>query len=528
MRHAALTLVLFLALLSADATAGAYYRTVTGYSGPNCVGAYTTREVRASGVCLPAASGTGSYMRIGTLTTTAFTSSVQYYSDAACATPSGAATLQFTESGLSNYGKCVTAATVGGGGGSTSYSVQYSARAPTFVDRGVVWSGFSTSAACAAQTSAVAWKNYTSPSACLPYSGGTYATLNCDGVRLQRSVFSSATCSPSSYLAPQSKNTSLSSLQCLPNNAMIEGGAGADAFLRPSCAAPMPTTPQALVPVTESGSYIVKIYHADKECSPAATTASASAYRILPLVVNSCNGPAVPTEAFPFRYSCKVGAEGVTVDKAYYPTGDATCSQPPTSARLAFHLRQCAQPQAPEAFRTEVRCSGLGGALPASLAASDQLVLQEYSDPSCSLEPVTKGVALGACIPVFGAAATTLGLPNKVAYRHKLAFSAYDAASRTYRITETRYQSEDRDCAGMAVQSSVLQFVDGKCQKDPLASTAYGAGGGFVGGVARLAGGVAAAAAAGAAPPSWFTMPPPNFPSAAPSSASPTNPAPHG
>ena len=518
----AVSLVLVLVLLSLTAAgAGVLYRVQTNFAGPNCVGAFTTREVKTAGVCVSAASGTGSYMRVGTLTTTAFTSSVQGYSDAACATPSGGTTSPFSESGLTNYGKCVAGTT-----GTTSYSVQYTARQPAFVN-GVVFQGYGSSASCLARTS-LSYANVTAPAACVPF-GSQYVTYSCTSSALVTNKFSDAACKIPTVSSP-STTTSLSSISTsgcsTANTVMNDASVGSDRYIRaecklassvPSLGVQQPATSQA-VSVNGFGSNLLRLYHSDKRCK-----SDVFFYKVLPFVLNSCSPASTYMgEATPYTVTCKASHVQFSVSKTTYSTGDAKCIQAPLAQKTIFQDSTCradAIATRPSAYHVATVC----GALPPDVAAADQLLVKEYTDATCSVESATKATLLGVCAPVLSPPLTPNAAarqqqqqqqqrPADVMYNRLITFVPSKSTAWTTPVTvkETRFLADDKTCSGTVQATNVINYqTNGPCLPDPLYP------GFFYFRSARVNGLTAASA------PAWFVNPisaPVQAPTKAPSS----------
>lgn len=525
-----LTCVLFL-LYVLGAPAGTTYRTRTVFSDSrSCVGPVSTMEVVVLGLCLPGAGG-GSILKSVTFSADGSTATTtqQSYSDAACTTATGSTAVVTTDSGLmptqqqlllQEYESCTPASQTSV---ATSVSLAFSSVKPRLPDApGVVWSGFSTSAACLSNQPA-SYYNYTAMgkgSCQTDPSGSGSTTITCDVRTLYTTKYSDAACA--TVLATgATTSTTLAAIKatgCATTNKSPRNNDLSDAYLRASCRlgnlVPVVQGPMnPVVAVSNGGEWWLRLYHLGHTCK-----SEPLYYRIEPMNIGTLCQPADALNPTPYAFQCKEGNKRLTVSRFGYAPGDVTCSAAPTGSAVVAHDVKCrADPRNPGLYQ-QTTC----GAFPyVSASSPEQLLVKEYSDRDCLNGAYSKGTLLGVCGPVYSPGSLTLRTKPDVAYRHKVVYGSTVAG--VVSVTELQYHAEDYACAAAVLMTRVVSYVDGQCAPDPLYPGLY------VKHVARFNGGINFLTA-----PSWFaqfpgpTMPPtpaPSQPSARPT-PSPTRPTP--
>ena len=467
-----------------DTWALQYFKTVTTYqSSSSCMGPYASQQVFTSGDCLPSAEpGGGGIKRNWILSPTGsyVKQVVQSFSDPACTVLSTTTAAISQDSGLVGGGKCTAAAS---GPGSTS--TVYSQSMYRFADHGVVWTGYSSAAACTALQQPVFF-SLTVANACVPRGSNRWAKLSCGAGSLHTEEYPSPSCSAASRLSVLDAPFNSSALSCAKANpAPVDTVSGAvdvntDLFMSPSCSfsRDVDAGPEKMAKETAVNSFFFHTFHVGSKCA-----SLPSVYHVEEAPINSCLAslPADAAGTGTLQYTCKEGDKKVTVTRARYAPSDLTCSSAPTDSTNIYHNFVCDRVDADMA-RGAADEAGLYvksqcGALPSSVVSEKQLIVKQYSDARCSLGGVTRSVLLGRCMPLYGP--KRHGLPAVIEARERLiAVSSSSPAAAAgnqggpaappLRLQQLRYKADDVHCANTPTSSSIVQFVDGACQTDPL------------------------------------------------------------
>jgi hypothetical protein len=247
----------------------------------------------------------------------------------------------------------------------------------------------------------------------------------------------------------------------------------ADLFMSPSCSfsRDVDAGPEKMAKETAVNSFFFHTFHVGSKCA-----SPPSVYHVEETPINSCLAP-LPADAAgtgTLQYTCKEGDKKVTVTRARYPPSDLTCSSAPTDSTNIYHNFVCDRVDADMA-RGAADEAGLYvksqcGALPSSVVSEKQLIVKQYSDARCSLGGVTRSVLLGRCMPLYGP--KRHGLPAVIEARERLIAVSSSSPSSSpappLRLQQLRYKADDVHCASAPTSSSIVQFVDGACQTDPL------------------------------------------------------------
>lgn len=436
-------------ILSQIAVDGGTYYVSTKYSSKSCSGAYIERVVSFidTNVCLPYSTGSVKYTESLNVGKTTHTMIEQRYSDTNCVQMSGPATVR-TDAGLVNGSKCVA-------DGAASRTISYQSTRPGFALHGIITKNYSTSSSCLDDKSST-YSKFILAGACIPFKNGTFVKYSCDKSSMTSEIFSEFQCRM--YV---SKAVTKFSSSCTIN-------ANERSYNRSRCIfASDPTfPPNRMQPATSSQAFVIRSYHSGSHCS-----ATPVYYKVEPIILNKCLSPASDAAIpVPTLYSCKEGKQKFTVIKTTFANADTTCSNTTTLKSIYMHNFDCEKDEEQQAgpnggYFVKSDC----GPLPPPLANADQLILKEYDTPDCSAIGSTRSMLLGHCYPVYGP--KRHGLPAVVEYRRKLVFVA-DANGKT-KVQELRYLMADQHCEGSVTQSSVVEYVNGACQRDSLSPNVF-------------------------------------------------------